>query len=498
MIVEAQYKWNGELSGYRDGDRSIPLDPGNVDFQTIQRAMSDGKCSLTEPPLGEISQANDRHGQFSGYHTRFGFVPSYRNSHLLKLIDEQLVDGRCTVADPVKQLKVDPEFKLQKLVFSTILEQPWSHISGDFFGEFPYASHAKSEKRSFRFSIKNILSSSSDKFQLLLEKHKIETGFPFSFSPTQFGVIEIEVPITELKRLFKGEQHLIEAWMLPFHADLLEQHFAQTRRKPSEGPDIGWLISHVNLYMGHFVVEFCNHVIEAFRREYGHIPVPYLSEKNAGIKTVVLGYSESGSARLQTLVGGTQNHTFNLSGEWPSSSLLRYEEETRSISFYQRTALVRVSEMVRLGFHAEALGPLNAFFEVAVRWALASCVRDSAKHYEFVVKMGHKPRLDILDSIANAQLDSYVFDDKFKERLITVRAIYKRRNYYLHTLQLPDITGRLTLMDRRRLETQFHGFLDAWEQNQFLMRLTSIADDKDAIRRVAMNEIEKRMPAASE
>jgi len=249
--------------------------------------------------------------------------------------------------------------------------------------------------------------------------------------------------------------------------------------------------------MGHFIVEFCNHVIEAFRREYGNVLISYLSEKNADFKTVVLGYSESGSARLQTLIVGSQNRSFNLSGEWPLSNLLRYEEEARSMNFYQRTALARVSEMVRLGFHAEALGPLNAFFEVAVRWALASCVRDSSKHYEFVMKMGHKPLLDILDSIANAQLNIHLFDDKFKERLLTVRAIYKHRNYYLHTLQLPDITGRLTLMDRRRLETQFHGFLDVWEQNQFFMRLNSIADDKNAIRRVAMDEIENCMAIAS-
>lgn len=492
MIIEAQYKWNGELSGYRDADRYIPLDAKNSDYQNIQQAIVDGSCTVAEPLLGQISIASDRHGEFSGYHTRFGFVPNYLSSHLLSLIDEQLADGRCTVAIETAELKGPPQTKLHKLIFSTILDQHWTNVSGEFFGELPYASHANSEKRHFKFSINNLPYSSSDKLQLLLEKHAVKKGLSFSVFPAQFGVIEIQVPVAELRRLFKGEQHLIDACMLPFHADLLNQHFAQTRRKRAEGPDIFWLISHANLYMGHFVAEICNKVIEAFSMEYGHVSIPYISGKADRYKTVVLGCSDAGETSLQTF-SGNQSRDFDLSGEWHSSSLLHYEEQIKSLGFHQKTALARVSEMVRLGFHAEALGPLNAFFEVVIRWALATCVMDSTKHLQLVEESGHGARLDILVSIVSEQQNSYACDCYFKERLEKVKAIYKHRNYYLHTLQLPNLAGRLTLINRRRLEELFHGFIDVWEQNQFFMRLNTIAGDTDAIRATAKRAIDKRL-----
>lgn len=493
MIIEAQYKWNGELSGYREDNRFIPLDPRNVDFQKIQQAISDGQCSVAEPALGQISQANDRHGNCSGYHTRFGFVPNYADSHLLKLIDEQLADGRCVLHNPATSAQSEPEFKIQKLIFSIIFDQQWTNVSAPFFGELPYASHAKAEQRLFKFTIDNLKFSSSDKLQLLLKKHGVNEGFPISIYPAQFGLIEIEVPVAELRHLFKGEQRLINTWMLPFHADLLQQHFAQTRRKPKEGPDILWLISHVNLYMSHFVAEFCNKVIEAFRMEYGSNGIQYFSEKNDGYKTVVLSCSESGDFRFQSLMAASQNQSFNLSGEWHSSYLLRYEEQTKSIGFYQKTALSRVAEMVRLGFHAEALGPLNAFFEVVIRWALVNCVKDSVQHSELVLNSGHGYRLSILESMVNAGLDSYICDDYFQGCLLTIKTIYKNRNYYLHALQLPEVTGRLTLMDRRRLEDYFHGFLDVWEQNQFFMRLNGLANDQGVVRDLVKREIDRRL-----
>jgi hypothetical protein len=86
MIVEAQYNWRGVLTGYRQENSSIPLDPRNSDFQKIQQALNQGACVVAEPTLGNIHKACDRHGEFSGYFTRFGFVPVYQDSHLLRLL----------------------------------------------------------------------------------------------------------------------------------------------------------------------------------------------------------------------------------------------------------------------------------------------------------------------------------------------------------------------------------------------------------------------------
>jgi hypothetical protein len=493
MIVEAQYNWKGVLTIYRRGDSFIPLDPRNRDYQEIQQAIADGECTINEPTLGNITRAFDRHGDFSGYHTRFGFVPNYLSNHLLELINAQIADGRCTVVDPSP---VEPLPKLDKLVFPMILEQPWPHIRADFHGELSYASSIQSERRSFRFTLKNLPSESSDKLDLLLKHHNIVNSSSWSLSPLQFGVIEIEVPIKELRRLFKGERPIVQAWLSPLLEDMIEQHYAQTCRKTSEGPDVAWLISHVNSYMGHFVVEFSNQILDAFWMEYGDSPVPYISEGSIGSNCVVLGYTTSGMARLNTLMwNNKQNH--GLEGQWSPQALQRFEQHSRSDGFYQRTALRRVTEMVRLGFHAEALALLNAFLEVAIRSTLVRCVSESVTHAKCVANIGHTHRLGIIDAIFESHLSQqrnlYIFNDDFRNKLNGARAIYKSRNYFVHSLELPNSTGRLTLKDRRELESLFHNFVDYHEQNQFLMRLDCIANDKDLIRRVAMNEIEKHI-----
>jgi hypothetical protein len=385
---------------------------------------------------------------------------------------------------------VEPEFNLEKLVLCTVLEQPWPHLRGPYKGELAYASHERSAERTYHFTIKNLPSMATDKVQLLLAEHQIKNDWPISCSSLQFGVLEVELPIRGLKHLFMGERKLVPSWMAPTLGDMFEQHYAQTRRKPSEGPDIAWLIDQIGLYAGHFVVEFSNHIIDAFKREYGYQdrPMQCLMEGNAGSNPIVIGYSKDGRVRLQRMISiPTQNH--GLIGEWNQDSLKRYQEETKSLSFLHRTALARVSEMVRLGFHPEALAPLNAYLEVAIQWALASCVMNNRDHALAVLSLGHRKRLEILSLIARSEHAPLLFNEDFRERVASAEAIYKNRNSYVHAMQLPNVTGRMTLGERRQMEALFHGFLDYFEQNQFIMRLQHIAEDTDIVRQIVIGAI---------
>jgi hypothetical protein len=491
MVIEAQYNWKGKLAGYRRGESFIPLDSGNRDYQEIQQAIANSECHINEPTLGDIVREFDRHGNFSGYRTRFGFVPDHQNNYLFKLINEQIKDGRCSVVEPPP---VEPLPKLDKLIFSMILEQPWPHIRADFHGELSYPLNSQLDRRSFRFTLKNLPSESCDKLDLLLKHRNIVSNLPQGLSALKFGVIEIEVPIKELRRLFKEERPIVQAWLSPFLEDILDQHYVQTRRRKSEGPDIGWLIHNVNVYMGHFVVEFVNQVLDAFWMEYGQSPVPYISEGDVGSNCIVIGCTASGDSRLQILTWNSK-HSRELEGEWHLTSLQRYEQEARSDDFFKWTALRRVAEMVRLGFHAEALAPLNAFLEVIINGTLARCVLGSVSHYTCVTNLGHGRRLDIIDAIFDSQISQqvnlHIFNDDFRNKLNDVREIYKYRNYYVHSLKLPNSMGRLSLKERRKLEALFHNFVDCHEQSQFFWRLDSIANDRDSIRRTAMNEIER-------
>lgn len=490
MIVEAQYNWRGVLTGYRQENTYIPLDPGNSEFQEIQQALSLGTCVVSEPILGDIQKAFDRNGEFSGYFTRFGFTPIHQDSHLLRLIQDQISDGRCRISEASKKLAV-VEFELEKLVLCTILEQPWPHLKGPFKGELAYASHERSTERKYCFTIKNLPSTAHDKLQLLLAEHEIKIDTTDSFSPLQFGVLEIDIPIRDLKHIFMGERKLVPSWTAQILGDLLEQHYAQTKRKPAEGPDIAWLISQAGLYVGHFFVEFSNHVIDAFKSEYGYQdrPMQRLTEGNDGSNPIVIAYSKNGTSRLQRMVWlPSQNH--GLIGDWDQYSLKRYQNETRSSNFLHKTALARVSEMVRLGFHPEALAPLNAYLEVAIRWALMNCVINNHNHTLIVLNLGHRRRLEILSIIANSDHAPHLFNENFRKQVISAEAIYSHRNSYVHAMQIPGISGRMSLGERRNMESLFHGFLDCFEQNQFLMRLRHIAEGNEIIKDLIINAIQ--------
>jgi hypothetical protein len=491
MIVEAQYNWRGFLTGYRQENSFIPSDPGNSHFQSIQLALNQGACVVVEPTLGSIHNARDRYGKLSGYFTRFGFVPVDQDSHLLGLIKEQIADGRCIVLEPLVK-PVEPDFDLERLVLCTILEQPWPHLKGPFKGAMAYASHEHSAERTYHFTIRNLPNAGSDRTQWLLAEHEIQIDSSISWSSLQFGVLEIDLPIRGLKQLFMGERKLAPSWLAPTLADCLEQHYAQTRRKPAEGPDIAWLIDQIGLYSGHFVVDFSNHIIDAFKREYGFQdrPMQCLTEGNAGSNPIVIGYSKTGSARLLRMVSiPSQNH--GLIGEWSNESLKRYRDETKSPGFLHKTALMRVSEMVKLGFHPEALAPLNAYLEVAIQWALASCVMNNRDYVAAILNLGHKRRLEILSLIAKSSHDAFLFDDKFRGQITSAEAIYKNRNSYVHAMQLPGVSGRMTLSARRNMEALFHGFLDHFEQNQFLMRLQHIAEGTDIVRQIIVGALQE-------
>ncbi len=489
MIVEAQYNWRGELISYRQDNTFIPCDIKNRDFARIQIAISQGVCKVVEPKLGIVYRAYDREQKFSGYITHFGFASVDDNNHLFKLVEEQIANGTCEISEPLKK-PVKSELKLRKLVLCTFFDQPWPHLAGPFSGELAYSANKLLPERNYRFKIKNLSAAPHDKLQLLLADHKVNAGFSTSCFPIDFGVIEIEVPVNSLRSLFKGEQKTVPSWMAPTLKNSLDQHYAQSRRKPSEGPDILWLIEQIGLYASHFFVEFSNHVIDAFKREYGYHDraMPCLLEGNMGSNRIVIGYSEDGSAHLHRMVS-IPNQSFGLMGEWDKGSLVRYQESTKSPNFLYQNALSRVSEMVRLGFHLEALATLNGYLEVVIESAFVSCVGENPIHVEAVRKIGHRRRLDILASIAKSDNEHFLFNDDFRARVASAIAIYKNRNSYTHALQIPEVVGRLRLEGRRKIEILFQGFLDYFEQNQFLMRLQAISEGAVGTQKIIINEI---------
>jgi len=487
MRVEAQYNWKGILIGYNRDGSSVPIDPANRDYQEIQTKIAEGQCEIIEPILGQVNRGYDRHGKHSGFHTRFGFVPAQQENVLFRLIEKQLKDGRCSIEEDSKKETQIVKPKISSLIFCVLFEEPWPHVAADFCGQLTYASNDRSAKRSFNFVLRNLPEEKKiSKVDIFLAHHKASAFEPTNALQWQFGAIEIEVPVLALRSLFFGEAPLMQDWINPFLMDLVEQHYARTGRRKSEGPDISWLISHASMYLSHFVVEFSNRVLEAFKNEYGNIPVPYFPEGWTGNNIVVLSRTESGATQFYTFVPSSKQN-FNLKGAWSPSSLTRFEAESESPWYHQRSALRRVSEMLSLGFHAESLAILNAFLEVTV----LQCLRGVSGNYPGLEKLGHTRSLKLLIKIADECSNQWLSDGTFLEMLQNATSIYAKRNSYVHALSLLDSMGRLSLRDRRQLESLFKGFIDVFHQRQFLWRLDHIAEDTGEIRKLVIRELDR-------
>lgn len=491
MKVEAKYNWRGELVGYRRDNSHIPLDYSNTDFREIQDAISSGHCKVDEPTLGNITRAFDRNGICSGYNTAFGFVSTQNDSRLTKLIAEQIDDGRCVIINAPEPLCIDESLKVFALNFCVMLERPLPHITAEFHGEMSYSSNEKKTPRTFEFNLKNLpIEQPCSKLNLVFSHYKVETLPHINSDLLQFGVIEVKVPVDQLRWLFQGERQLTHKLNYQFLHDLLAQHYAMTGRKPSEGPDIEWLINNVSNYLQHFIVEFCNRALEAFNYEYGQLPQPYVSEQIYRSNIIVFGCSKSGKVQLQNL-SLRNNHSFSLSGEWSHYSIIRFQEESTTGDYLRKIALRRVSDMMQLGLHAESLALINSFLEVTIKKILRWATPIDSEYRKISESVGYKRCLEILEKIAEEHSNKIMFNESFAVSLKGIKNIYRQRNIYIHALELDEHIGRLTLSKRRLIESMLSEFIDIHRQQQFLMRLDFIVRDTDESHKIIHRELKK-------
>jgi hypothetical protein len=487
MIIERAYR-NGLLSGYRWDDKTIPLAPGNRDFDLITEAIAQGQCEVREPHFGVVYRTFDQHGAPSGYRGSFGFLPSYRESELLALLHRQIDDGRASLDDNAQTPPPAPGPRYEKLVFSISLDHPWP-ISSACVGDFNYRSRENSAPTPYRFTLVNLQRSES-KVDLIRRHHNLTPNSNFNVSEN-FGILEVEVPVKGLRTLYQGERNLIPEDHRSFLSTLEEEHLAETRRSR---PDIGWLINMAYLYASHFILEISNAISDVVKLEYGSSPLQHLYEGYGQVRPDLFGCTSAGE--YHHIVPGDYRKMQNTFPPEPLLyALARHEADAQSPGYLRRVALRRVAEMAKLGFHLEALAPLNAFLEIAFMQTLQACVSDSPQVLPLVQRLGHAERLEIFSEISKFGAGSYPCDEAFKEMIATCKAIYRHRNQYVHDLLVHGISGRPTLLDTRRLEAYFHGFLDLHEQQQFLMRLNSVATDNGALRQFLKESLQLRVLA---
>lgn len=493
MEVTATYDWEGNLSGYQWDNMSVPIAEDNKDYQMIKEAIANDTCIVNEPTIEEVTAAYNRKGVLSGYKWNHIFVPvpTDESKPFYRMVKKAIEDNSCIIKDPAPEQADKPISNVKTIIFCIFFNQPWPHVKSPYEGEISYRSNEEAESRTYTFRLINLSSDGRlNGFDLLFDYHPgIPKGqLPIEL-PLQSGILELEVPVVYLQKLFRNERPLLERSMASFIDSIVVPHLRESGRRE---PDIEHLISYAKSYLGNFIMEVGNRVIEAFTREYGGLPIGYIDKWRIYEETIVINKYQDGTYRLGAFgLQGKQN--FGLSGEWSSWSqgLLQMSEPEKHPTNPYDYALQRCRMLLKAGLHIEAFCLLNTLLEVNIRDVLCYCVISDPETQNFIAgrMMPHRERLEILKKIAKSTSDDVIRSNiNYLTQIENAEKIYNLRNDYIHALILPEAEEKrpefermnyLGVRQRQYLEELMYGFIDFHESRLWFGMQYRLANGKD-------------------
>jgi len=493
MEVKAIYDWDGNLSTYQWDNAFVPIAEGNRDYRRIKDAIANGTCIVNEPTIEEVTAVYNRKGVLSGYKCNRIFVPVPidESKPFYRMVKKAIEDGSCIIKEPAPKEADKLLLKIETIIFCIFFDQPWPHIKSPCEEKIPYQSNEKAKSRNYTFRQINLSSAGKlNSFDLLFDYHPVipKEQFPVEF-PLQTGILELEVPVGYLHNLFRSERPQLDDTMAKYVDSIVVPHLRESGRRQ---PETEWLISHAKSYLGNFIMEAGNWVIEAFTREYGGLPIGYIDKWKIYEETIVLHKHKDGTYSLGTF-GLQGKQSFGLSGEWSSWSLALHqmsEPEKYPTSPYDY-ALRRCRMLLKAGLHIEAFCLLNALLEVNIKDVLCNCVISDTETHNFMTgqMMQHRERLEILKKIAKSTNDDVIRNDNnYLKKIEDAVKIYGLRNDYIHALTLPEAEDKrpefirmryLSVKQRQYLEELMHGFIDVHESRLWFGMQHRLADGKD-------------------
>ena len=459
------YDWRGRHTGYRTENTSIPADPGNSHFRRIQAAIKEGKCKEIEPEIAHATRTFSHSGELTGFDTNLGFVPNDSSNTLFRILETSVSAGRCAIIDP-SQIEAPSDEKIKTLIVCILFQRSWPHLTGTFARIFAYRSSSNSNPVDLLVRLRNVPADDPPStVDLVLQAHRVSDKMKTNALPLQAGVLEIEIPVFHLQKLFRMERHRLDQELFPFLDEMLAEHLARSGRTVHRGPDLLWLIMHAPYFLGRLAASLGNTVIRTFIMEWGGVPPGHIREDILHQRCVILGRRIDG--RLQWRGGGIgPPRSFSLSGPWPDHGAAIQEAldpEANPLG-HRKHIPTRVRQMADAGFGMEAIALLNAFLEVFVREALNAAVFPNVSAMKAVNRIGHRTRLEILRKLHKADIEQRFNNQTFGQTLALAKEIHERRNDYLHNLALPNQENWLSADGDREIMRLIRAFTDASEQ----------------------------------
>ncbi|MEX3007093.1 hypothetical protein [Hoeflea sp. TYP-13] len=374
-------------------------------------------------------------GELTGYDTNCGFVPIDESHPVFRLLMEQIRAGELA---PTKPRGHDPAEKVERLILCKIFDRRWDHIIRTIERPFQFTPHSDAQSITVGVRIRNLPDNPGDMAEVLGSAFSLsENSLPdIKFIPLQLGVIEVEIEVSKLQKLFRNSRPRVLDDIKPFLEDALAEHFIRSGRRESQGPSVEWLISYAHYFLTAMFAEVANMAVLAFTTEYGGTPPGYLQEATLLRSSLVLARMESGVVRLHSFQH-QPSHSFELSDWRDGTAALSLTDPTKGRRFDFWDVASRIQRLLTYGFAAEAIVVANALIEALLRQSFVAAAQSSPQAVEVLRSLGHRQLLEILSKLALEGAEPGFERPEFREFVKAAREIYSVRNNYGHELLLP-------------------------------------------------------------
>lgn len=431
------YTWRGEHVSYHANNWWIPCDEGNRHFRALRERIANKLCEELEPQITWARKVYSSERNLTGYDWECGFIPHDLQNHLFQLLQAAIKSGICQVEEP-REIDASTS-KIDGLIFCVVLDRGWQHLAGRLERSFDYRANPNSNRIALQVRLNNLPNEGDDVFPLICQAlGAASPEFPISLRYLKVAMIEVEVSVAHLLKIFRNVRAHIDERIVTYVNDELEQHLTRAGRSKSKGPTIEWLISMAPNYLTYVVADIANVALQAFALEYGGNIPGHVTEDALLRSHLTFARHDDGSIRLcQFKHQG--DHSFQVQGRWEGGAALAIvaDEQRRKVVNLNFVSL-RVQQLFRSGFAVEALVIANAAFELVVENYLAFAVAIDPEAMKKVKTQGHSRNLTLIESIVSANTEPRFQGEEFKEFVSVMIKSNKIRNYYLHELVPPS------------------------------------------------------------
>ncbi|MDV0440099.1 hypothetical protein [Xanthomonas sacchari] len=329
--------------------------------------------------------------------------------------------------------------KINSLIFCIVLDRGWQHLAGRLERSFEYRANPDSAPVALQVRLQNLPAEGGDVFPLICEALAAEPPqHPISLEYLRVAMIEVEISVMHLLKIFRGEIARIDERIASFVTDQLERHLIRSGRSKSRGPSIDWLIQMAPNYLTYVVADTANVALQAFALEYGGNAPGHVTEDALLRAHLTFARHDDGAIRLWQFKRQS-DHSFQVQGHWEGGvALAIVSDEQRRKAVNLQFVSSRIERLFQSGFAMEALVLANAAFEVVVERYLVLAVAIDPIAENKVQAQGHRQHLELIGKIVSAETEPELQGAEFKEFLSMMFEVNTMRNNYLHQLVPPS------------------------------------------------------------